>query len=69
MVLGFDARQWNADEDSITLKLSVESMRIRENLAEIVWQILRPLYQRFQFYELPPNLVQQELELMLRHQF
>ena len=69
MVLGFDARQWNADEDSITLKLSVESMRIRENLAEIVWQILRPLYQRFQFYELPPKLVQQELELMLRHQF
>lgn len=69
MVLGFNARRWNADEDSITLKLSIESMRIRDNLAEIVWQLLRPLYQRFDFYELPRELVQHELELMLRHRF
>ena len=66
MILFFDPRRWNAEEDSITLESSIETMRIRDNLVEIVWQLLRPLYERFQFYALPHELVQQELELMLR---
>ena len=66
---GFRARQWSADEDSMTLQLSLESARVRDNLAETVWELLRPLYQRFEFYELPRELVQDELELMLRQRF
>ena len=66
MVLGFDARRWSALEDDITLKVSLKNGSVRDNLIEIVWQLLGPLYERFEFYELPIDLVRQELELMLR---
>jgi hypothetical protein len=42
---------------------------VRDNLAEVLHQLLTPLYERFAFFRLPIILVEEELERMVRGRF
>jgi hypothetical protein len=43
--------------------------QIEDNLVEILHQLLSPLYERFNFFELPLALVTREMEQMRRNRF
>jgi hypothetical protein len=47
----------------------VSLSRISDNLPEIVFQLLEPLYQLFDFWRLPQKLVQDELLDLKRYTF
>lgn len=53
-----------ARQDSITLKTHVDAQAIGTNLPEIVHPLLSPLYSLFDFFELPLQLVIEELARM-----
>jgi len=53
-----------ARQDSITLKTHVDAQAIGTNLPEIVHPLLSPLYALFNFFELPMQLVVDELARM-----
>ena len=42
----------------------VTPQQLRNNTAEIVHNLLAPLYEKFDFYELPTRLVREEIEDM-----
>jgi hypothetical protein len=44
----------------ITLRGAATPQQIRDNLAEVLLPLLTPLYERFDFFQLPPELVGQE---------
>jgi hypothetical protein len=60
-VFGDDTSQ----TDEIILEAQVTLTQLQDNLAEILHQLLAPLYERFAFFQLPIVLVEQELERML----
>lgn len=53
-----------ARQNSITLSTHVDAQAIDANLPEIVWPFLSPLYALFDFFELPIQLVIDELARM-----
>lgn len=53
-----------ARQDEISLETHVEAQAIGSNLPEIVLPLLSPLYALFDFMELPPSLVTEELGRM-----
>ena len=53
-----------ARQDSITLRTHVDAQAIEPNLPEIVHPLLSPLYALFDFFELPMQLVADELARM-----
>ena len=55
--------------DEIVLETQATPAQMRDNLAEILHQLLTPLYERFAFFRLPMLLVEQELEQMMRRRF
>lgn len=56
-------------QDEIALQTTVPISRIAENLPEILHPLLAPLYERFGFWQLPVELVAQELAEMRRNRF
>ena len=55
---------WVSRQESISLQTHVESKAIGPNLPEIVHPLLAPLYELFGFFELPMELVANELTRM-----
>ena len=55
--------------DEITLTGQATSQQVQDNLAEILHPLLSPLYERFNFFRLPFNLVEEELAGLLRRNF
>jgi hypothetical protein len=50
-------------------EVQASAARIDDNLVEILHQLLSPLYERFDFFELPVVLITQEMERMRNHRF
>jgi hypothetical protein len=66
-------RQWRSfpfnilersHQDSVTSEMLVPSNRIGENLPEIVQTLTKPLYEAFDFFSLPPEMIREELAAM-----
>ena len=55
--------------DEVALETQATPTQLRDNLAEVLHQLLTPLYERFAFFRLPIILVEQELEKMVRGRF
>ena len=55
--------------DSVKLNTLAALQQVRDNLAEVVHSLLIPLYERFDFYQLPLQLVQRELHEMQSRTF
>jgi hypothetical protein len=53
----------------VALALTATVADIEDNLAELLHPVLRPLYERFDFFELPMNLVVEELVGLRRGRF
>jgi hypothetical protein len=51
-------------QDECAAETIVEVSRVENNLPEIVWPLLAPLYERFSFYQLPARFVAEELAKM-----
>ena len=49
-------------DDTVHIEAQATAQVIEDNLAEVLLPFLRPLYERFSFYELDPRLVTRELE-------
>ena len=60
----WEPRQWTSDETSLETEISIHSSTIDDSLAEIVHELLSPLYEKFDFWKLPMELVARELETM-----
>jgi len=58
-----------ARQNAITLSTHVEADSIEANLPEIVHPLLSPLYALFDFFELPMQLVVDELARMRKENF
>ena len=58
-----------ASDDVILLATRATAAEIDENLSEVLFPMLTPLYERFDFFELPPGLVIEELAEMRRNNF
>jgi len=58
-----------AHQNSITLSTHVETQSIESNLPEIVHPLLSPLYELFDFFELPMQLVVDELARLRSRKF
>lgn len=58
----FDDRVSRTDSIVLTAQLTPE--QVRDNLAEALTTLLSPLYERFDFFQLPPALVGEELARM-----
>jgi hypothetical protein len=63
----FDNRR--AADNEVEFALTGTVADIEDNLAELLHPVLRPLYERFDFFELPMNLVVEELEALRRGRF
>ena len=55
--------------DEVTLTSQATPQQARDNLTEILHPLLSPLYERFNFFRLPLNLVEEELAGLLRRNF
>jgi hypothetical protein len=55
--------------DQIVLETQATIDQIRDNLPEILHQLLTPLYERFDFFRLPIVLVEEELDRMKKGRF
>jgi hypothetical protein len=58
-----------ATDDEVVVEIQATYAEIRDNLAEVLRQLLAPLYERFEFFELPAALVTQELERLTQGRF
>jgi hypothetical protein len=56
-------------DDAIELSTQATAQQIDDNLVEILHPMLSPLYERFDFYELPLRLVQEEVERLRAGRF
>jgi hypothetical protein len=56
-------------QHAIVLDSTVEAKSVQDGLPEIVHQLLTPLYELFDFFELPMTLVQEELAKMKSGRF
>lgn len=55
--------------NAVTLRGQATPQQLRDNLAEVVRPLLAPLYERFDFFRLPVELVETELGRLRRGQF
>jgi hypothetical protein len=65
----FARQHWRCTDDNVTLEREVTSAQVRENIVEIVHGLLKPLYERYLFFQLSEKLVAEELEPMMRNRF
>ena len=56
-------------DNEVELSLTATVAEIEDNLAELLHPVLRPLYERFDFFELPMNLVTEELAGLRRGRY
>lgn len=56
-------------DNQASLATRATAAEIDENLSEVLYPMLRPLYERFDFFELPRALVTEELAEMRRNNF
>jgi hypothetical protein len=56
-------------DNEVTLQTRASAVEIDENLAEVLHPMLVPLYERFDFFELPQRLVTEELAEMRANRF
>lgn len=56
-------------QDTYRTSLEVQADQIEDALPELVDRIVRPLFALFDFFDLPPTLVAEELAEMRRHHF
>jgi hypothetical protein len=54
---------------SMVLNTTVEASTIRDKLPEIEFELLKPLYELFNFFKLPISLVQEEITKMTKGRF
>jgi hypothetical protein len=52
----------DSQTDEVTLYIDVPLNRVRDNLIEVLHDLLRPLYEIFGFMELPINVVREEIK-------
>jgi hypothetical protein len=62
-------RERRAADDHVEFTLTASVEEIENNLAELLYSALRPLYERFDFYELPRNIVTDELARLRRGRY
>jgi hypothetical protein len=60
---------YRAQQDAFTAQSSARADQISAILPELVYPVVRPLYELFDFFELPPNLVGEELAKMRQNRF
>ncbi len=53
----------------VVLERQITRAQARDNLVEVLHALLKPLYERFSFYELSQRLVAEEVERMTRNRF
>lgn len=58
-----------AHDDQYEASITFPAPRVDDNLPELVGQLVRPLYQRFDFFELPGNLITDELARMRENRY
>ena len=58
--------RYKAAQDTVDVEVPIPIDRIEENLPEVLYSILQPLYENFDFFELPRWMVAQELAEMRR---
>jgi hypothetical protein len=60
---------WRNIQREFTIEKEINIASIPDSLPEIVWDILSPLYQLFEFRQLPKRLVEEEIRFLLRNTF
>jgi hypothetical protein len=55
--------------DEITLRGRATPGQVRDNLAEVLFPLLAPLYERFDFFRLPVKLVGEESQKLQQGRF
>jgi hypothetical protein len=63
----FDDRR--STDDEVTVEIQATAAEIRDNLVEVTRRLLAPLYERFDFFELPTRLVSEELQRLTSGRF
>ena len=63
MPMSYDRMSHTAEVESA---LSVTPEQVDDNLPEVLWSFVAPVYEVFDFYELPSQTVEQELERLMR---
>jgi hypothetical protein len=58
-----------SDDDHVLLERQITGAEARDNLAEVMRELLSPLYERFAFFELSGKLVSEELERLIKGRF
>jgi hypothetical protein len=61
--------RWACADDTAELQTQATVQQISDNLVEVLHQLLTPLYERFAFFELSPDLVRQEIDRMTQNRF
>lgn len=56
-------------DDDVTLAQQITRAQARDNLIEVLYRLLSPLYERFSFWELSERMVAEEVERMTRNRF
>lgn len=56
-------------DNEVSMETQATAVQIEDNVVEIVHTLLAPLYERFEFFELPRDLVAREVERMRRNRF
>ncbi len=60
---------YKSHTDEVTVKEHITQQQIKDNLAEIIHPLLSPLYEHFNFFKLPFDLVRAELEKMRNNRY
>lgn len=58
-----------SNDGEVQLETEATAAELEDNLAEVLHPFLSPLYERFNFFELPLDLVRREIEKMRRNRF
>ena len=53
-------------DPEVTLTMQVSLQQVHDNLTEVIYEVSRPLYERFGFYQVPVNHVQRMLQRLRR---
>jgi hypothetical protein len=60
---------YRSEDDDVQLQRQTSAAEVRDNLAEVMRELLTPLYERFSFFQLSPRLVSEELSRMVSGRF
>jgi hypothetical protein len=58
-----------SEDDAVLLERQITGPEARDNLAEVMRELLAPVYELFAFFELSGRLVSEELERMVKNRF